>query len=112
MITAQDLEMAALAAGRRIAIAPIGRDAFDAIDADEMRVWRPHTDIADAARLAVRLDMQVESSHGWMCATVAGWMDWGRSKHDGTQPDKEHAYCKAVTLCAAAIGRQMRSTQP
>ena len=86
MITKETLEMAALAAGRRIAIAPTGRDTFDAIDADAMMAWRPHTDPGDAARLAVRLDMQVESSHGWMCATVAGWMDWGRSQHDGTEP--------------------------
>ena len=105
-ITREHLELAALAAG----MTPLrmSDDGRGLLVSEQPDPWRPHTDIADAARLAVRLDMQVEIWRGWRCATVAGWMDWGRSRHDGTELDKERAYCEAITICAAAIGQRMR----
>lgn len=61
-ITREDLEMAALAAGHEVVRTEAemhGCDGVSTICAGVMLrgvqdAWRPHTDIADAARLAVR----------------------------------------------------------
>lgn len=105
-IIREHLELAALAAGNCIAIVATGHDTFVAIGADSRRIWRPHTDIADAARLADLLGMRV--SHPRHVG------DGVLVEADGVVPmtvyrsDRTRQYCEAVTLCAAQIGRRMR----
>lgn len=108
-ITREQLELAALAAGKRVAMAAIGRNEFDAIDADTLTVWRPHTDIGDAARLALQLGMWVNRGMASACYQMRGIERI--ADHDGTQPDMERAYCEAITLCAAEIGRRMKESK-
>ena len=114
-MTREDLELAALAAGHTVYgwYQPTGEGAdFADIGPDECVAWAPHTDIADAARLAVRLDISVDIDGSTAFAHVDGYdeMDdcgYGSAEHDGTEADKERAYCEAITICAAAIGRRM-----
>lgn len=106
IITRETLGLAALAAGRRITIAPTGHDTFVAIDADSRHIWRPNFDIADAARLADLLGMRV--SHPMHVG------DGVLVEADGVVPmtvyrsDRMRQYCEAITLCAAQIGKRMR----
>ena len=109
MITRETLELAALAAGMTYR-----DDLWDGGHVQHVdglwAPWRPHLDDGDAARLAVRLDMEiVPSPHGWHASTTRdGWHDWARVKHDDTEPDKLRAWREAVVLCAAAVGERMR----
>ena len=115
-ITPDDLKMAALAAGMTC------RDdlwgcAHIQIDDRLWRPWSPHTDIGEAARLAVRLNISIHIDGSTAFAHVAGYdeMDdcgYGYGDHDGTEPDKIRAWCEAVTLCAASLRRQMRQIEP
>ena len=107
-VTREHLELAALAAGKRIIMAPIGRDTFEALDVDTLMAWRPHLDDGDAARMAVRLDMDVAMYRSHVSATHGSLSSWIRPKHDGTEPDKLRAWREAVTLCAAAVGERMK----
>ena len=109
-ITREQLELAALAAGKRIVMAPIGRDTFDALDVDTPTAWRPHTDPGDAARLAVRLKMTTDCSDDW-CWAVTRHTETAEVSHDGTEPDKLRAWCWAIVKCAAAVGERMRGEQ-
>lgn len=73
-------------------------------------------DIADAARLAVRLDISVDIDGSTAFAHVDGYEDmddcgYGSAEHDGTEPDKLRAWCEAVTLCAATIGLRMKENE-
>lgn len=70
--------------------------------------WRPHTDIADAARLAVELRMLTDTMASMVDVYGPSRYTNQRIPHDGTQADAERAYCEAVTLCAAAVGERMR----
>ena len=104
-ITQEHLELAALAAGHEIdATMQTDSGGLCIVGSDDD--WMPHADIADAARLAASLQMRIIWLHDWVSA-VKGSVDAIRS-HDGTQSSKERAYCEAVTLCAAQIGRKMR----
>lgn len=115
-ITRETLELAALAAGYEVVCTEAemhGCDDASTIYTGVMlrgvqSAWRPHTDIADAARLALRLEMEIEHPPGRVVARYGEHAAWAVRRHDGTQPDKERAYCEAVTLCAAEIGRRMR----
>ena len=120
-ITRETLELAALAAGHEVVRTEAEMHGCDEVSTIYTGVmlrgvqdaWRPHTDITDAARLAVQLGFAVKSStnqpfvHAWSF----GEEFHTRSIHDGTELDKQRAYCEAVTLCAAAIGREMREGQ-
>lgn len=68
------------------------------------REWRPHTDIADAARLADKYRMYVDSRGTAVQARLYPGDQWTRVERDGNP----HAWCEAVTLCLAAEGRRMR----
>lgn len=115
MITREELELAALAAGHTIGwgeetpCQPHVAYIWNA-DGKTSRWWRPHLDDGDAARLAVRLNMQIAlAQNGWNASTTwDGWHDWARAKHDGTEPYKLRAWREAVVLCAAAVGERMR----
>lgn len=116
-ITREHLELAALAAGHFVdpglppqVLVRTYRDGDETIEV--YREWRPHTDIADAARLAVRLGIIVQPQlehdvcHAWPTGSRGLRVDARqRIRHDGTEPDKLRAYCEAITLCAAEIGR-------
>lgn len=109
-ITREILELAALAAGCLIepGLPPqvLARTYRDGDKVTEVyREWRPHTDIADAARLAVRLGMLVDVDEDDVHAMS---QRGARVDHDRTEPDKLRAYCEAITLCAAEVGRRMR----
>ena len=111
-ITREQLELAALAAG----MTPVRMDddGIGLLVAEQSNPWRPHTDIADAARLAVRLDLwaAVDTTIAFAAQDPdATPSECCHVHHDGTDDDKECAYCEAVTLCAAAIGRRMREGQ-
>ena len=71
----------------------------------------PHTDIGDAARLAVLLRMVVDA--GVTLAHARGiCADYeGIARHDCTKADAERAWCEAVTLCAAAVGRKLKENK-
>lgn len=106
-ITRETLELAALAGG-------VSRDEGGMyVSATGLPInWRPHTDIGDAARLAVRLQMCVNIRAAWVTAIPPMSCDLPVSvEHDGTQADAERAYCEAVTLCAAEIGRKMKERE-
>lgn len=104
-ITREHLELAALAAG----MTPVrmSDDGRGLLVAEQSEPWRPHADIADAARLAVRLMMWVDVIGRSVNAQIAGGAI-SCVDHDGTEPDKIRAWCEAVTLCAAEVGRKMR----
>lgn len=115
-ITRETLELAALAAGINLTY----RNTSGAYYYDDPETgreeWRPHTDIADAARLAVRLDISVDIDGSTAFAHVDGYEDmddcgYGSAEHDGTEPDKLRAWCEAVTLCAATIGLRMKENE-
>ena len=115
-ITQDDLKMAALAAGHFVepglppqALVRTYRDGDKMIEV--YREWRPHTDIADAARLAVRLGMMVEVTDYDVHAALYRDRAACTETHDGSEADKLRAYCEAVTKLAAAIGRRMREGQ-
>lgn len=111
-VTQEDLEMAALAAG----MTPVrmSDDGEGLLVAEQPDPWRPHTGIADAARLAllrrVCVEFDDEAGPGDVTASCLwrGQMLAKLTWHDGTESDKLRAYCEAVTLCAAEIGRQMK----
>lgn len=108
-ITREQLGLAALAGGHKIYVWCVlcgDQIAYADIGPEESVAWRPHTDIADAARLALMLHMLVDVSP--RDVRVLGAIKSISLRHDGTQPDKERAYCEAVTMCAAEIGRQMK----
>lgn len=71
--------------------------------------WRPHTDIADAARLAVRIDALVRVLPLRVESVVIRdrRLSVKSVTHDGTKSGKERAWCSAITLAAADIGRRM-----
>ena len=107
-ITREILELAALAAGMtyKASLAMTGDGVW--------RSWRPHTDIADAARLAISLkaDVAVDDDDAMATTYLSKISKTVLIAHDGTGPGRERAYCEAVTLCAAEIGRRMREGQP
>lgn len=102
-ITSETLELAALAAGH--VIVKIHQRLHRGSPAGWVP-WRPHTDIADAARLADSLGMRV--SHPKHVG------DGVLVEADGVVPmtvyrsDRTRQYCEAITLCAAHIGKRMR----
>lgn len=107
-ITREHLELAALAAGKNVLSwtdrgVPIV-DEHNGVSG--MFLWRPHLDDGDAARLAVRLRMDIRWGADWVAA-LRGQIDVIRS-HDGTEPDKLRAWREAVVLCAAADGERMQ----
>ena len=111
-ITREDLELAALAAGladHHYCEAWRGMAAYSAADGFHGPAWRPHTDIGDAARLAVHMGTTVEVTDFDVCAALYRDRAAHTEKHDGTRDSKERAYCEAVTKLAAAIGRRMRA---
>ena len=71
--------------------------------------WDPHKCTGSAARLAVRLDLQVKFLPGCVVAIPPLAHDSPAStQHDGTEPDKLRAWREAVVLCAAAVGDRMK----
>lgn len=107
-ITRETLELAALAAGYVID-ATMQTDSGGLCIVGSEDDWMPHTDIGDAARLAVRLRMLVDVSS--RDVRVVGPMKSKSQRHDGTYPGAERACCEAVTLCAAEIGWKMNGNQ-
>lgn len=115
-ITREHLELAALAAGLTYkgdqwsSLAMTGDGVWQS--------WRPHSDIAEAARLALRLGLSVHThrcSNPRVCAYSSSGTAHGlyrRKVDDVGDQQFERAYCEAVTLCAAEIGRRMRESQP
>lgn len=109
-IARETLELAALAAGIELTHRrSSGAHYYDDPETGREE-WRPHVDIADAARLAVRIDALVCVLPLRVEAVVL--RDWRMSvksvPHDGSPADKERAWCSSVTLAAADIGRIMR----
>ena len=106
-ITREHLELAALAAG----MTPVrmSDDGRGLLVAEQANPWRPHTDIADAARMAVHIDALVRVLPLRVEAVVIrDRMLFVKSvPHDGTQASKEFAWRSAITLVAADIGRKM-----
>ena len=108
-ITRETLELAALAAGHTItSFEPVGpRGALVAmlgVNAAGYGIhWRPHLDDGDAARLADKLLMQVDSRGTAVYARVVGAAS-NRVERDGNPS----AWREAVVLCAAAVGERMR----
>jgi hypothetical protein len=113
-ITREHLELAALAAGMRVAAGYVAaHDDLTAIVLESGEEWRPHLDDGDAARLAVRVGIitQPQISAPVVNAWMTGWKYQGvreHVRHDGTEPDKLRAWREAVVLCAAAVGERMR----
>lgn len=115
-ITREQLELAALASGHKIygwCVLCDDRIAYADIGPEESVAWRPHTDIADAARLALKLLIGVDpypgETHAYTMRQANNNAPWHYfAEHNGTEPDKERAYCHAITLCAAEIGRRMK----
>ena len=110
-ITREHLELAALAAGHDVACTEA---AFHGTD-DPVKLyggglllcglqdpWRPHLDDGDAARLADKLLMYVDSRGTAVQARVVG-AEWHRVARDGNPS----AWREAVVLCAAAVGERM-----
>lgn len=107
-ITRETLGLAALAAG----MTPVrmSDDGRGLLVAERAEPWRPHADIADATRLALCLRAWARVTHDAVESNVpyGGGCLYGAAPHDGTEADKERAYCIAVVLCAEAKGRMMR----
>lgn len=111
MIAREQLELAALAAGHAEA-------RYEDWPGMEMRygyarsIWtgegyiNPAEDDVDAARLCVKLQMDVKWGRDWVAA-ARGLID-RICRHDGTETEKLRAWREAVTLCAAAVGERMR----
>lgn len=117
-ITREILELAALAAGRshyRYCELWGAMAAYSDADGFYGPAWRPHADLGDTARLAV--NMGIVSNPGRDDEPVEAWRsawdasDRQRIRHDGTEPGRQIAWCTAVTLVAAAIGRRMKEQQ-
>ena len=102
-ITREHLELAALAAG-------IGRDegGMYVSPTGGPINWRPHLDDGDAARLAARLNMMIDTTGAVVEAYGPERYTNKRIAHDGTEPDKLRAWREAVVLCAAAVGERMK----
>lgn len=117
-ITRETLEMAALAAGYADA-------RYEDWPGMEMRhgyacaIWtgesyiNPAEDDGDAARLAVRLQIDAAFGHHITHKVYASRPTAFPScpvsaAHDGTEPDKLRAWREAVVLCAAAVGERMQ----
>ena len=114
-ITREHLELAALAAGHRIepglppqVLARTYREGGQTVEL--YREWRPHTDPGDTARLAARLEIEIQPLRLRVIARSSDG-DWDMQRHDGTEPDKLRAWCEAVTLCAAEIGLRMKENE-
>ena len=75
--------------------------------AEQAEPWRPHTDIAVAARLAVHIDALVRVLPLRVEAVVIRdrRLSVKSVQHDGTKASKECGWRSAVTLVAADIGR-------
>ena len=106
-ITREHLELAALAAG----MTPVRMDDDQSgiLVAERSETWRPHLDIADAARLAVHIDALVRVLPLRVEAVVIRDRNLSVKSvpHDGAKSGKERAWCSAITLVAADIGRKM-----
>lgn len=100
-ITREHLELAALAAGHTIygwCTGPI-----PLIGEHEREMWRPHLDDGDAARLADKLLMHVDSRGTAVQARVVG-----AASHRVERDGNPSAWREAVVLCAAAVGERMK----
>lgn len=102
-ITHETLELAALAAG--MTPVRISDDGRGLLVAEQPDPWCPHTDIADAARLAMRILAAGWHRRYYVRAKVRGH-EMIYVEHDGSDAGRERAYCEAITLCAAEIGRR------
>ena len=104
MITRETLELAALAAGIRLEWdGPPDQWQPMYYEGKTYRWFSPHTDPGDAARLADKLLMYVDSRGTAVQARVVDG-EWHRIGRDGNP----NAWCEAVVLCAAAVGEKMK----
>ena len=113
-ITRETLELAALAAGHTVYgwYQPTGEGAdFADIGPDECVAWAPHTDIADAARLAVRCRFWVRIGYAAVGVVDLDGHLIAQVPHSDADADAERAYCEAVTLGAAHEGRWIRDNR-
>lgn len=118
-ITREILELAALAIGEAVECTDAefhGCENTSTVYTGVMlrgvqTAWRPHTDIADAVRLAVKRRMMVDVGPVSVRATgfCAGYE--ATVRHDSTERDMERAYCEAVTICAYRIGLRKREAK-
>ena len=114
MITREDLENAAFAVG--MLAVRMSDDGSGLCPYGMQDVWRPHTDIGDAARLAVKMrGVMAVSNDARGCLADNSEARYPHPPdinmyvgHDGTQADAERAYCEAITLCAAVEGKRMK----
>lgn len=116
-ITRETLELAALAIGEEVECTEAwlnGCEDDSTIYTGMMlrgvqEPWRPHADIAEAARLAVRIDALVRVLPLRVEAVVIRdrRLSVKSVPHNGTKSGKECAWCSAITLAAADIGWKM-----
>ena len=106
MIDAETLKLAARAAS----LTPVrmSDDGRGLLVAEQAEPWCPHTDIVEAVRLALHMNIDVRHYTGKLVASSDKHLAWGVERHDGAPPDKVRAYCEAVTICAAEVGKWMR----
>lgn len=107
MITREDLENAALAAG----VIWIDEGGKEWCVPSVYRDWNPHTDDGDMGRLAARLLMNVDISDSAVDVRRSDMWGWYTVRHNGTEPDKMRAMREAVVLCAVPVGKKMRASR-
>ncbi|MEN9489564.1 MAG: hypothetical protein RJA63_13 [Pseudomonadota bacterium] len=107
-ITRETLKLAALAAGKRVVMAPIGRDTFDAIDVDALMAWRPHIDDGDAARLAAAVGMKIIAPKHLGDGAFAEPLDGRSPSVTVYRKDRAEQMRHAIVFCAAAVGERMK----
>ena len=100
------LELAAKAAGIKTGPYPsAGGALWDESDPQNHRLWNPIEDDGDALRLAVKLEMMVDT----VSRVVAGYLSdvCIEIDYDEQEEDPEAATRLAIVRAAAEIGRQM-----
>lgn len=98
------LEMAAQAAGHKVTHHAIGNHAFVMVDGIE---WNPMESDADAFRLMVALNIEIEQYEHYAIA-YSGAFSSGKIKHADHGCDKSKTTRIAVTTAAAQRGRTMQ----
>lgn len=110
MITPDDLKIAALAAD----LTPVrmGDYGIGLLVAEQAEPWRPHTDPVSALLLASKIRARASfEQRGEVVVSCGSGAIFHAVEHDGTKKDSLRAWCEAVTLCAASLGRREQEFQ-
>ena len=107
-ITRKTLELAALAAGINLTYRHTSGAYYYDDPETGREEWRPHTNIAGAAQLAVRRRFRVRVDHAAAEVVDVDGDIIALVPHNDTDEDAERAYCEAVTIGAAHEGRWIR----